>query len=318
MHMRRMVEPTTREGAPDAKRTKGADTTQRSSFIQPTPHCAWVCSYNAQVGRKMEDKLAMSLDDMISSSPGKGKGKGKGKGGGKGAGGAIRKPGAGKGARAAAAPYSRPGKGAGQTLSEITQQKAGPAPGSAPITLSTGTVLRAGNLDFGVTSDDLTELFGNFGDLKKVEVIAKPDGSSRGFAFITFKRKADAETALSTYNGAVLDGKAMKITMQTNKTASAFSAVAAAGAAAVQVVTGGKGTRIVSVEGGGGKGGGRGRGGGKGGKGAAVADGDEAPSKGKGKGRGKGKGGGKGGKGGGAPPSMDDLDADLDAYRASA
>ena len=34
-------------------------------------------------------------------------------------------------------------------------------------------------------------------------------------------------------------------------------------------------------------------------------------------GKGKGKGGGKGGRGGGAPASAEDLDAELDAYRAA-
>ena len=49
----------------------------------------------------------------------------------------------------------------------------------------------------------------------------------------------------------------------------------------------------------------------------------EAPAKGgrgaKGKGRGGSKGGGKGGRGkGDGPPKVEDLDADLDSYRAAA
>ena len=164
-----------------------------------------------------------------------------------------------------------------------------------------------------------SELFAEIGPLKTCSLASKPDGSSKGFAHVTYKRKADAETALERYNNVPLDGKPLRITMQQNV------APAGAGAANVQVVAGGRGGgRVVSIVG-------RGRGKGKGGRGAfgaAMADDDEEETgfggrgkggRGKGKG-GKGKGKGGGGRGGGkpAPKSMEDLDAELDAYKATA
>ena len=94
----------------------------------------------------MADKLSMSLDDMIASNntvktPRGGKG------------GAMKKAGGGKAARASAAPYQKPYKakgGGAVTLESITQSKVA-APAAPAFVLTTGTTLRVGNLDFGVT-----------------------------------------------------------------------------------------------------------------------------------------------------------------------
>ncbi len=177
-------------------------------------------------------------------------------------------------------------------------------------------------------SEDIEELFGEVGALKSASVATRPDGSSKGFALVTFKRKADAETALAKYNGVPLDGRALKITLQSNVTpVGAAGKGKGASAEAVQITAGRGGGRIVTVEGGG-------RGKGKGGRGrgrgafeveeADEADEEEAPTGGKGKGKGKGKGGkgkgkgGKGGKGGRGPPKAEDLDAELDSYHQTA
>ena len=50
--------------------------------------------------------------------------------------------------------------------------------------LTTGTTLRIGNLDFNVSSDDIQELFSEIGQLKSSEVATRPDGKSKGFAFV--------------------------------------------------------------------------------------------------------------------------------------
>ena len=102
-----------------------------------------------QRSRGMSDKLAQSLEDIIASNPGKGKGKG-------GRGGAIKKAGAGRGARAAAAPYQKPVKAskgvAALSLAELTQMKQPSAmKAEAPaFVLTTGTTIR-GPLFFDAT-----------------------------------------------------------------------------------------------------------------------------------------------------------------------
>ena len=50
----------------------------------------------------------------------------------------------------------------------------------------------------------LAELFAELGPLKSATLATKPDGSSKGFALVTYKRKADAETAIEKYNGVPL------------------------------------------------------------------------------------------------------------------
>ena len=172
------------------------------------------------------------------------------------------------------------------------------------LALTTGTKLKVSNLDGNVSSEDIEELFGELGPLKSA-VVGTSNGVSKGFAIVVYKRKADAEKALEQYNGVPLDGKPLKIVL-----------LGGAGAS-VQVQSGGKGGRVVTLDGArGGRsagladmGKGRGKGAGRGGRG------------GKGEGKGGGKGdrkGGKGGKGSEPAKSMDDLDAELDAWRSKA
>ena len=107
------------------------------------------------------DKLDMSLDDMVPKGGGKGKG-GRGKGG---AGGAIKAGrGAARMARAVAAPYQKPvagrgrGKGGkgGATLADMAAAAdETSAPSKPAFVLTTGTTLRVGNLDHGVSGEDI-------------------------------------------------------------------------------------------------------------------------------------------------------------------
>ena len=101
----------------------------------------------------------MSLDDMVAAS-GRGKGKGGGRGGKMGRG-----AGRGAQARAAAAPYQKPvkagrGKGGGgrggMTLADMAGAAAAEeAPAKPAFVLTTGTTLRVGNLDHGVSAEDI-------------------------------------------------------------------------------------------------------------------------------------------------------------------
>jgi len=165
--------------------------------------------------------------------------------------------------------------------------------------LTTGSKVQVSNLDFAVTKEDLEELFNDIGKVKSVAMVKK------GQAVVVYQKRADAEKALSTYDGVPLDGRALKLTLL-----SAAAGVAEPTARTVVVAKGGRGKGAAAA----------GRGGGRTVVKPAEEE-EEAPTGGRGKGKGKGKGGkGKGGKGKGEskPKSMEDLDAELDSYRASA
>ena len=55
-----------------------------------------------------------------------------------------------------------------------------------------------GSLDWGVTGDDLRELFSQFGDIEDAVVISdKFSGRSKGFGFVTFTNDGDVDKAMS-------------------------------------------------------------------------------------------------------------------------
>ena len=64
------------------------------------------------------------------------------------------------------------------------------------------TKLYVGNLSYSVTEDELREMFAQAGSVTSVAVIKDRDtGQSKGFAFIEFSTQADAQKAISRFNG---------------------------------------------------------------------------------------------------------------------
>jgi RNA recognition motif-containing protein len=135
----------------------------------------------------------------------------------------------------------------------------------AKLEMNMNSRLYVGNLSFDATQDTLREAFAEIGEVTDVHVVSdRETGRSRGFGFVTMGNEQLAAEAISRMNGALLDGRPLRVNE-----------------AEARKDGGGRGF------GGGGGGGGFGGGGGGGGRGGG------------GGGRGGGGGGGYGGGGGG-------------------
>jgi RNA recognition motif-containing protein len=74
--------------------------------------------------------------------------------------------------------------------------------------------LFVGNLAYTTTEDDLKALFAQAGGVKSVAVIKdRETGRSKGFAFVEFETQADAEKAISMFDGKEFQGRAIKVNL---------------------------------------------------------------------------------------------------------
>lgn len=75
------------------------------------------------------------------------------------------------------------------------------------------TKLLINNLDYGVSSNDIQELFEDIGAIRSAHVNFDESGRSLGTGEVVYERRADAVTAQQKYNGINLDGRPMNITI---------------------------------------------------------------------------------------------------------
>lgn len=72
--------------------------------------------------------------------------------------------------------------------------------------------LYIGNLSYGTNDESLRAAFETVGAVSSANVIMdKMTGRSRGFGFVEMTEDADAEKAVSMWNGKELDGRALVV-----------------------------------------------------------------------------------------------------------
>jgi cold-inducible RNA-binding protein len=75
-----------------------------------------------------------------------------------------------------------------------------------------GKKLYVGNLGYGVTSNDLEQMFAAHGTVKSAQVITDRDsGRSKGFAFVEMGTDQEAQAAIAALNGKGVDGRSMTV-----------------------------------------------------------------------------------------------------------
>jgi RNA recognition motif-containing protein len=69
-----------------------------------------------------------------------------------------------------------------------------------------------GNLQYGVTEDELKELFEEFGEVMSVKIINdKYSGRSKGYGFVEMSNNNDAKKAIESLNEKDLRGRNIRV-----------------------------------------------------------------------------------------------------------
>jgi RNA recognition motif-containing protein len=69
-----------------------------------------------------------------------------------------------------------------------------------------------GNLSYEVTSEDLNEVFAEYGTVNRVHIPTDRDtGRARGFAFVEMATEAEEDKAIETLDGAQWMGRSLKV-----------------------------------------------------------------------------------------------------------
>ncbi|PWN27453.1 splicing factor, CC1-like protein [Jaminaea rosea] len=112
------------------------------------------------------------------------------------------------------------------------------APGHRNATYHANTDARlyVGSLHFSITDADLKAVFEPFGEIDHVDLHREPNGKSKGFAFVQFKRAAEAERAIEHMDNFELAGRNIRVGHvnargQEGKTAAQLRNASAGGAA---------------------------------------------------------------------------------------
>jgi len=86
--------------------------------------------------------------------------------------------------------------------------------GRGPPEIQGMTSLKVDNLTYRTTPEDLRRAFEKYGDVGDVYIPRdRFSRESRGFAFVRYYDKRDAEDALDSMDGAIMDGRELRVQM---------------------------------------------------------------------------------------------------------
>lgn len=72
--------------------------------------------------------------------------------------------------------------------------------------------LYVGNIHFEVTSEDLANIFSEFGEVVSAKIVTdRETRRSKGFAFVEMATSAAGRSAISNLNGAMVEGRSLKV-----------------------------------------------------------------------------------------------------------
>lgn len=82
----------------------------------------------------------------------------------------------------------------------------------------TNNKLFVGNLPFKLSENDISELFGQYGEVLSCSMpIDRDTGRKRGFAFVEMKDEQQAEAAIQALNGRQIEGRALSVSVSQPK-----------------------------------------------------------------------------------------------------
>jgi RNA recognition motif-containing protein len=89
-------------------------------------------------------------------------------------------------------------------LSEVNSQQ--------PLNLEISMSIYVGNLSYEVTTDELTQVFAEYGTVSRVQMPTdRETGRVRGFAFVEMGTEAEEAAAIEALDGAQWMGRNMKV-----------------------------------------------------------------------------------------------------------
>lgn len=69
-----------------------------------------------------------------------------------------------------------------------------------------------GNLNYQLTEDDVRDVFSEFGEVTRVNLITDRDtGRAKGFGFVEMANAEDGKKAIENLDGAEINGRNMKV-----------------------------------------------------------------------------------------------------------